>query len=224
MSKFEAYLKELAQHEKEKTKGFLKDPQQTILVHAGISLNWLGDFFANPEIEWVRKSLLVEKIQFTGTNPEWNRILTDQCKRSVAKFRSLIKKYPELESRFRKEASFGDEIILVRKSEDKGFYKALDGMHRFMGAVLQKKKHVWVYLAVNEDKHLPICEAHVVYDLIRGFCRHAHDEQGKEQLYHALKLLSRTYANVFELLRERFNADYVHDNDAQAVITRVLQK
>lgn len=53
--------------------------------------------------------------------------------------------------------------------------------------------------------------------------RNARDEQGKNELYHALKLLSRTYANVKELLRERFNYDGVRDKEVQGIIKKALE-
>ena len=97
-------------------------------------------------------------------------------------------------------------------------------MHRLIGAVIEKRKEVLVFFPVNEDEYLPICEAHTIYDFIRGFIRNAKDEKGEIELYHGLKLLCRTYANVRELLIERFNENYVHDNEVQEIIKKVLQK
>jgi len=224
MSKFKECLEKLADHENKKSELYLGDQRMVILVNAGIGLNWLGDFFANPEIKWEERQLPIEKIQFTGTNPEWNRILVDKCERSVSKFRTLMAENSKLEEKFRQEASFGDEMILVRKSEKEGFYKVLDGMHRFVGVVLEDKREARVLLPINEDKHLPVCEAHTVYDLIRGFIRSARDKEGEVELYSALKLLCRTYANVRELLIERFNKDYVYDDKVQEIIRKVLKK
>ncbi|OQX71550.1 hypothetical protein B6D52_00980 [Candidatus Parcubacteria bacterium 4484_255] len=224
MNRFAQYLKQLAEHEEERVKSYLNDPRAKILVNAGISLNWLGDFFANPEIKWEEQELPIEKIQFTGATPEWNKILIDQCERSVEKFQELIDKQPKLKKRFQQEASFGSEIILVRKSENKDFYKVLDGMHRFMGSVLKKEKKVKVFTPINEKSVLPICEAHTIYDIIRGFVRNARDAEGENELYHALKLLCRTYANVKTLLKERFNENYVRDKKVQEVIKKILEK
>ncbi len=224
MDKFEHYLEKLADHEEKKSKFYLSDSRARILVNAGIRLNWLGDFLANPEIKWEERELPIEKIQFTGTNPEWNKILIDQCERSVNKFRALIARSPELKEKFQQEASFGEEIVLVRKSEEEGFYKVLDGMHRFVGAVLENKEKIKVFLPLNEDEHLPICEAHTVYDLIRGFIRNAKDKEGEKELYYALKLLCRTYGNVRQLLKERFNENYVFDKKVQEIIQKVLEE
>jgi len=97
-------------------------------------------------------------------------------------------------------------------------------MHRFVGAVIEKQKTVTAYVPINEDKHLPICEAHTVYDLIRGFQRHAKDDNGKIELYYALKLLARTYENVIDLLENRFNFTYVADDEVQEIIKKVIKE
>ena len=97
-------------------------------------------------------------------------------------------------------------------------------MHRFVGAALEKRKTITAYVPIDGDKYLPVCEAHVVYDLIRGFQRHARDEEGKIQLYHALKLLARTYENVIELLEIRFDRGHVNDDEVQEIIARVIEE
>lgn len=223
MSEFQIYLKKLANHCEKKQKFHLDDPRKKILVFSGVGLNWLGDYFANPKITWQIKKIPVEKIEFGGTSPEWNKILIDKCQRSVAKFKSLIKKNPKIYQQFKKKVIFNKEIIIVRLGDKKGYYKVLDGMHRFMEAVLSNKKSICAYVPVNETKYLPICEAHVVYDLIRGFERNANDKEGRQELYHALKLLSRTYANVKKLLINRFNKNYVHNAEIQKIIKKVLK-
>ncbi len=222
MTGFDKYLKSLAVHERQKSAHL--DPRSTILVNAGIGLNWLGDYLANPKIKFKKVSVPVEKILFTGTEPKWNKILIDRCERSVVKFRTLIEKDERLRKKLTNEASFGKEPILLRGPDEQGMYHVFDGMHRFVGAVLAGKKSIYAYAATNERKHLPVCEAHVVYDLIRGFQRHAKDERGKVELYHALKLLSRTYGNVPDLLKKRFDAKHVADNDVQEIIKRVINE
>lgn len=223
MNEFEKYLKSLAEHEEVKARKQL-DVRGRILVSAGVGLNWIGDFATNPKIKYKKYKVPIEKILFTGTEPEWNKILLEKCERSVAKFRLLVSANVAVRSKFMKEASFGSEPILLRGPDENGFYRVLDGMHRFMGAVLSGKKTVTAYAPINEGKYLPVCEAHVVYDLIRGFQRHAKDERGKFELYHALKLLSRTYGNVIDLLKNRFGAKHVADEEVQAVISKIIKE
>jgi hypothetical protein len=221
MKKFEKYIEVLATHEDKKSKSFL-DSRGKILVNAGIRLNWIGDFISNPKIKYKLTSIPVNKVLFTGTNPDWNKILINQCKKSVEKFQVLTKNNLEIKKKFSKESSFGEEPILMRGPDEYGHYRVFDGMHRFVDAVLKNKKIIPAYIPINEDKHLPICEAHVVYDLIRGFQRHAKDRQGKRELFYALKLLARTYENVIELLEKRFNFKYIADKEVQEIIKKVM--
>lgn len=224
MTKFEKYIISLAKNEERKANHFLiNGPRDRILVNAGIALNWIGDFFANPKIKWAEKELPIEKILFSGVDPKWNGILIDQCGRSVKKFRALIKKSPELRKKFKKQGLCRNAPILVRRDEGGKSYKVLDGMHRFVIAALGEKKKIGVLVPVNEKRHLPICEAHTAYDLIRGFIRNAKDKKGEIELYHALKLLCRTYENVKLLLKNRFNGEWVRDETVQKIIKRVLK-
>ncbi|NTW22177.1 hypothetical protein HGA34_01370 [Candidatus Falkowbacteria bacterium] len=223
MNKFEKYLSDLAAHEESKSKKQL-DPRGRILVNAGVGLNWIGDYLANPKIKYRKIKLPVEKILFTGTNPGWNKILLERCDKSVEKFSDLMAKNAVVRKKFETEASFGSEPILLRGPDESGMYRVLDGMHRFVGAVLKDKKTITAYAPINEGKYLPVCEAHVVYDLIRGFQRHAKDKQGEVELYHALKLLTRTYGNATELLKRRFSYKYVADKEVQAVIAKVIKE
>jgi hypothetical protein len=219
---FKQYLKELAKHEKEKCGKYLEDPRKAILVHAGIALNWLGDFFANENIKWEKQIVDVNDIIFTGTNPKTNEILLQKCARKPSRLVPYLKEHPEDKEYLLSEASYSDKPILLRISEGK--YKVVDGMHRFVGSVLQEKDEIEAYVAINESEILPVCEPHVVYDLIRGFIRNAKDDEGKEDLFHSLKLLSRTYSNVDKLLKERFNSKYESDEDVQEVISKVINK
>lgn len=223
MNDFEKYIQDLADHEDEKSKSSF-DPRKKILVNAGIRLNWIGDFLANPNIEYRKIGVPINRVLFTRTTPEWNKVLIDRCERSVEKFQELIKQDKNIKKRFAEEASFGNELILMRGPDEKGFYRVFDGMHRFVGAVIKNRKTVSAYVSINEDKHLPVCEAHTVYDLIRGFQRHAKGEAGKTELYHALKLLARTYENVLELLENRFNFTYVADDEVQEIIKKVIKE
>jgi len=223
MTKFEKCIKDLAAHEERKSMPFL-NPRMQILVNAGIRLNWMGDYLANPKIRFRKIKISVDKILFTGSSLAWNKILLDRCHKSVGEFRELISKNQTIKKKFIKEASYGAEPILLRGSDDKGFYRVFDGMHRFVGAVIKNKKTVSAYIPVDEGKYLPVCEAHVVYDLIRGFQRFAKNKQGEIQLYHALKLLCRAYENVAGLLKTRFNHKYIADETVQKIIRKVLKE
>lgn len=221
MSKFETYIENLAQHEKEVSQSDL-GARESILVNSGIRLNWLGDFLANSKIKYSLKTLPVEKILFTGTNLDWNEVLIDRCQRSVLKFRELVNQDGKLKKLFEKDSSYDKRPLLVRPDQKEGYYLVVDGMHRFVGAVLAGESQVQAFVPLNLDETLPVCEPHIIYDLIRGYIRNAKDEEGKKDLYHALRLLLRTYANAEQLLRERFNSKYVDDEDVQEVIGDAL--
>lgn len=223
MNEFEKYLEKLAKHEGIKTDKIVRNPREKLIVNAGIRLNWIGDFLGNDKIKWRKTELPIENIYFSGTDPEWNKTLIDKCKRSVKEFRKLINKNSAVKKKFKKEASFSREPILVRANK-KNTYLVLDGMHRFVGAVLSKKEKVAAFIPLNEKSHLPICESHTVYDLIRGFQRNAYNKKSEQYLYHGLKLLSKTYENVDELLKNRF--DYIHlpDEKVQKITRKILKE
>lgn len=224
MDKFEEYLKNLAKHEEKKTSSIIKDPRKKIIIHAGVRLNWIGDFIGNKKIKWKEEELPIEKIYFSGTNPDWNKILIDNCKRSVADFKQLINKNHKLRNKFQKEASFSSDPILLKSGKEKSTYQVLDGMHRFVGAILKGKKKVKVYMPINEKGYLPICEGHIVYDMIRGFQRNAYNKNGEKDIYHGLRLLSKTYENVNELLKNRFNYAHLPDKKVQNIIRKILKE
>lgn len=219
-SEFEKYIKRLAEHEIEKSK---LGPREKILVYAGVHLNWIGDYLANPKIKYRKLVLPTKKILFSGTSPDWNKILIDKCGRRVENFQKLIARDPKMKSKFAKEAVYDNTPILVRGRDEKGYYRVVDGMHRFVAAVMQKKKSISAYAPVKKN-YLPYCEAHVIYDLIRGYARHTKDRKGEKELYYALKLLARTYGNVAELLKNRFGKKYLSDKNVQKIIQKVLKK
>jgi hypothetical protein len=223
MTTFEKYLKALADHEDKKTLTLDPNFRNRILINSGARLNWIGDFLANPKNKFKKVSLPLEKIYFTGTNPEWNKILLVKCHRLVAEFIELIKKNDKIKAKFVRETTFNKEPILVRRAENKGYYKVSDGIHRLIAAILKGHKKIDAFVPVDEGKYLPICEAHVVYDLIRGYLRHAKDKKGAEDLFHGLCLLKRCYSNVPSLLKNRFNFKYVADESVQEVIKKVLE-
>jgi hypothetical protein len=225
MTDFETYLHNLAAHEQAKSLQLLNDPRHLILVNAGVRLNWMGDYLANPNIVWSELTEMdVNDIQFTGTGHEWNQILIQQCDRSPVKFIELISENPNLQEMFRKESLYNQDLpILVRKSEDAGKYKVFDGMHRFVGALVNGQNSIKVYFPKNVEEVQPWCENHVVYDLIRGFTRNANDSDGELQLFYALKLLLRSYGNVREYLISQLDQGFEIDKTVQKIIQKALE-
>ena len=222
-SEFENYLIDLAEHEQDKSLALLENnPNETIKVFAGHKLNWLGDFFGNSKIIWAKKSIPLNQIKFTGTSPELNEILLEKAHRSPEKLIELVGSNKITKQTIEKHATYSDHLIVVRNEFDTGKYLMLDGTHRLLGLILSGVNEVSVWYPVNEREFLPECEAHVIYDLIRGYLRNAKDEQGKIELYHALRLLDRTYGNVADLLKNRFSEKYMFDSGVQEIIRTIL--
>jgi hypothetical protein len=168
----------------------------------------------------------LDQIVLTGMYGELNEILIKRCRRNPKKLQELMKKSPKVEKLIKKHASYKKLPIIVRHDEENigTKYKVLDGMNRVLGKIVKNEEKFKAYYPLNEFDHLPICEPHVIYDLIRGYQRNARDKKGKEQLYEALCLLARTYENVIPLLKERFGPERVFEDDVQEVIKRVLTK
>ena len=225
MKDFDQFYEHLVKHEKQKVEEELKNKWEKeksrveILVYSGARLNWVGDYIGNPDIKWEERELLLDSIRFTGNDS----FLIDDCEKSPLKFQEIIQDNPELKTKYEEIASFGDEPILVRKTEEPGKFKVLDGMHRFVGAAIRNEEKIKVYIPLNEGEILPYCEAHTIYDLIRGYLRNARDEKGEKELYYGLRLLLRTYANTEKLLKERFNKHWVNDDNVQEIIDKVLE-
>jgi hypothetical protein len=82
---------------------------------------------------------------------------------------------------------------------------------------------IMVFFPLNEDKVLPWCENHIVYDLIRGFTRNANDPDCELQLFYALKLLLRSYGNVREYLISQLDQGFEIDKTVQKIIQKALE-
>ncbi len=217
---FEEYVAALARHEATKSIQVLEDPRDLILVHSGVRLNNIGDYLTDTSIEWHLEDVPVDHIGFCSTTPARNRVLLDQCERSPVRFKQLLASDDQVRATFARDASFGDEPLLLKKVD--GGLRVVDGMHRLVGAILCERLTVSAFVPRDALPILPKCEAHTVYDLIRGYQKNARDEQGQRDLFHGLRLLCRTYANAVDLLRHRFSSRYIPDEDVQQTISSVL--
>lgn len=212
------FLKNFADHEQAKKIQELDD-RQRLIMFSGVGLNSIGDYFGNPALKWEEKDLNLDQVEFTGLD----KFILEECDRSPIIFREKVSENNSLKEKYEGQASFGNEPIIVRKSSNPGKYRLVDGVHRLIGAALSNKKTIKAMVPINEDEVLPFCEAHTIYDLIRGYQRHARDGKGEKELYSGLKLLIRCYGNAGDLLKNRFNKDYVNDEKVQAIIKKVLE-
>ena len=99
---FNTYLKSLAEHKWAEFQKTLT-AREKLLVIAGIGLNSTGDLLANPKIKFAKKQVTINKIIFTRTSPEWNKILIDKCHRSPKKLQSLLEKNTLLKKKLKKK-------------------------------------------------------------------------------------------------------------------------
>lgn len=221
---FELYLQELAKKEQHKIdQSFGNDSRGKLTMLSGQQLNWIGDFVSNPEAKWEFRAVSIDQILFTGTTPGQDKILIDQCERSPRKLLELIEKDHSIREELEKTAHVLELPIMLRMYDDgSGKFGCLDGMHRFVGRVLQGDQEVEAWVCTKEVK--PFCEPHLVYDLIRGYQRlDEKSEQSTTELQFALQLLMKSYANVKKLLVERFDPSRLRDEDVQNIISKAIK-
>ncbi len=194
-------------------------PEDLLLMLSGASLNWIADFVLDESVAWEKREINVADLYLTGTNPEWNKIIIDRAQRSPEKLKRLMAEDSAVKTML-SNLVFDEVPILVRV--DDGKLKVLDGMHRVVAAIRDNRKTVSAYIGTPSGNSKPLCEAHVIYDLLRAYQRSIHkDRQG---LIAALRFLKNNYVNVESLLRDRFNAEWIPDEGVQKVIREVLDK
>lgn len=223
---FDDYLPDLIDRESDKAEQEFKDPRAELRTLAGVNLNWLGDYV---DLDWSYREINTDDILFTGTSPEWNDLLLKRCQRKPAELRDLLATDQSvrhiiasgLSDWFRR---FSAGEIMLRKGNEDGQWKVLDGMPEFVKAIIAGAKTVTAFVPTNEDSVRPQCEKHTVYDLIKAYERRGHDEAGYQQLVAGLRLLCREYDNVESLLRDRFDPAKrnMPDDDVGRAIAEVL--
>jgi len=211
------YLQSLAAHLREKVLARLS-PEEQFVMFAGGALNWIGDFMTDPNVSWSKETLPIDRLWLTGTGPEWNKIIIEQCERSPAKLRQVMQTDPAVADMF-VSASFHPEPVLIRFEDEK--LKLLDGMHRTIAAIRDGHQTIKAWVARLQGTPQPQCEPHVVYDLLRAYGRG--NNKDRAGLVAALRFLRVSYSNVDQLLRERFSKDWLPNEEAQQIITEVLK-
>ncbi len=195
-----------------------QDEVQQLLTQSGIALNSIADYITDTNAKWDKKKLKIDELYLTGTNPELNKIIVDRCQHSVIQLRELFKKDKAVMKLFA-EFKFSKVPILVVHQNNN--YKVLDGMHRVIAAIRDDMLEIEAFVVSLNSQPKPQCEAHVVYDLLRTY--HRGINQDKEALIVALKYLKDSYANVEDLLRNRFNKDWLPNDEMQEIIKEVLK-
>jgi len=193
-------------------------PLEKILVFAGVAMNWQADFLLDETIKWRKKKLKLDDLYLTGTNPRWNAIVIDKCQRSPKKFRDYLLKNPAAKTIFKK-AKFSLYPILVHHEDKK--LKVFDGMNRVIASLREGKKEIEAWVATPNKKPKPKVEPHVIYDFLRSY--HRGINKDRKGLIAALKFLRKSYSNVDQLLKERFNIDWVPSEEIQKIIRDSLK-
>lgn len=218
----EKYLKELVEHELwTYFKKYCSNPRQAMILLWWVALNSMWDFLWNEDAKFEKKNVKIDDIYLTWTSPDINEITIDICNRDVKKLRELIKKDLKIKEKLEKCASFWNETILLIDLWD-WKYKSFDWMHRIVWHILLWKSEIDAYVLKNYWEFLPNNEPHVVYDIIKSYQRSKRNKQDKDDLKWALRLLINNTWNTKELLMNRFNSNYLKDNEIQEIIKELI--
>lgn len=212
------YLHELIQSEKTRFEENSTDLEK-LVTYTSASLNWISDFVLDPGIMWQRRTLLIEELYLTGTIPEWNKVIIDEAQRDPQQLKDLFDTKPAIKDLF-KAAVWNEKPILVRKEDGKN--KVFNGMHRVIAAIRDEKKEIDAFVGeLTDNSYHPVCEPHVVYDLLRAYIRKINTD--RDGLIIALRFLRKAYTNVDALLRYRFDSSGIPDKEIQLIIKASLE-
>lgn len=213
-----AYLDELIECERRKfeTEATLLE---RLVVYSGTTMNWISDFILDSGISWRKEELPIDELYLTGTTPEWNKIIIEEAARNPQLLRNLLASQAEVRELF-SSVEWNEKPILVRKDEGKN--KVFDGMHRVIAGIRDGRTQITAFIGeLTAPIYQPVCEPHVVYDLLRAYLRKINtDRQG---LVVALRFLRKSYANVDSLLKQRFDFSGIPDEEIQEIIQEALQ-
>lgn len=217
------FLRKLADHLKKKVENYQKEkPLDRIVLYSGAAMQWLGDFMTDTDTDWEKaENFEIDELTLTGTNPEWNEIIVKKCGCSPKRFRELIKNNSDILEVFKGVSNDGTPILVRRDGAKRTAFKVLDGMKRVMAALINGDRFISAYVAQLGDNPKPMCEPHVVYDLIRAYQRGINND--RKGLIIALRYLRKSYSNVDNLLRERFGKQWISDKEIQSVIKESLK-
>jgi len=211
------FLNNLIRHIQEKVNSS-QQPLEKLITHCSAAMNWIADYITDENVAWSKKTLPLDALWLTRTNPKWNVIVIDKCERSPQKLRELLNTDSSIVELF-SGAVFEDLPILVRYENEK--YKVLDGMHRTIAAIRDGRSDIQVFIAKVQGNPKPKCEPHVVYDLLRAYHRKINTD--RSGLITALRFLRHSYANVEDLLKNRFSKSWVPDDEIQTIIQESLK-
>jgi hypothetical protein len=218
----EEYIKKLVEHEKSTYfREYCSNPKQASILLGWVALNSIWDFLWSPEAKYQYQNVKLRDIILTWTSPDMNKILLEDCNRSTKELELLIEKDSEIKNKLESWASFWNEPILLVELQDWKF-KSFDWMHRIIWHVLKGQKTINAYVLKNYWKFLPHNEPHVVYDIIKAYQRSQRNDQDKNDLQWALRLMAKNTWNMKAVLENRFNKKYINDDELQSIIKTAL--
>lgn len=192
------------------------EPSGQILMYSGSRLNWIGEYINDESIHWELRTLEVDSLTLTGTNPQWNEITLVQAQADPSKLRELLK--DDKVRQLFDQAKFSDVPILVRTEDDK--LKLLDGMNRTIAAIRDGIDEIQAYVGTRIGEPRAEIEPHVIYDIIK-----AYEQRGgnPNDFKASLRFLLHSYSNTRVLLEKRFSADWISDPKVQDVLNEILK-
>lgn len=214
----QAYLEELVASERQTFEASYS-PLERLITYSGAAMNWVSDFILDPGVSWEKTVLAIDELYLTGTTPEWNTIIIEKANRNPHLLREIIASQPEVKMLF-STAKWSNKPILVRREEQKN--KVFNGMHRVVAAICDGRTEISAFVGeLTASSYQPVCEPHVVYDLLRAYIRQINPD--RDGLITALRFLRKSYANVDALLHHRFNISGIPDPEIQKIIQETLQ-
>lgn len=191
---------------------------EKLVMYSGASVNCIGSIFTDPNMQWQKQSIPIEKLILTRTNPKWNAVIIDLAKGSPTELKKLMQERNDIAQLF-SDARFIETPILVLARDG---LRIFDGMHRTVAAIRDNKKTITAWVATPKTKKTPkpAIEPHVIYDFLRAY--QVGSNKNREGLITALRFLKEAYGNVEFLLEKKFGATGALEDDIQSIIKEVL--
>lgn len=211
-------LPDLVRNHQKKARERFTDLGEELLMYSGVLLNWVGEWITDPSVRWEKRVVRVDDLTLTGTNPTWNAVVIDHAHREPRQLRELFRDSEIV--RLFEGVQWSSVPILVRVNlQDGEKLKVLDGMKRTIAAIRDGRDMIEAWIGRRTDPARPCIEPHVIYDILRAA------QQGRgslDDLRAALRFLLQTYGNTRNLLKHRFNSEWLRDSKLNALVQEVL--
>jgi hypothetical protein len=169
--------------------------EATFCALSDLLLQWQGAYIADQSQEWGLKVVAIDELVLTGMDPEWNKIIIEQCARSPRKLREALKADEQLHNRLLGLPK-NPEPIMVR--EEHGRMLVLSGMHRTIAAIGRGEEVIHAFVG-RRHGHIAL-QSHPshVYEFCRAYHIGALDKDG---LVAVLRVVAGAFANAEEMFQ-----------------------